>query len=337
MTASAGDDQRDRHHRVHRAVRGDLVDHPAGQHRGGHPDQRVERRPRPGTAAGRTGTARRSQHPPAGAGAQRPLGQRRIPPHRAHDGPVAAGMAHDGIIDCRRRLSAVRRATAGGRQSSASSPASSRSCRYCASRSARSCSAWLRSAAASSSALISVTAARGSARIRSTNCSPGAGQLIRRARPRSTRPDPQRLRGRHRRPGQADRGRPGVADQLDQPLGTAEVGHQAQADLGHGELRVLGRDPEVAGQRELEAGADRVALHQRDADQARTGEDAERLLVAGDLGGGLAPADIAASSARFWSRPCDAVRGEHPAIQAGREGRPLAAQRPAPGRCPAAR
>ena len=77
--------------------------------------------------------------------------------------------------------------------------------------------------------------------------------------------DPVGLGGVHPPAGHADLQGPGVADQLDQALGAAEVGHQAEGHLGHGELGVLGEHPQVAGEGELEAGADGVALHGGDA------------------------------------------------------------------------
>src|SRR5438094_68674 len=70
--------------------------------------------------------------------------------------------------------------------------------------------------------------------------------------------------------------------QVAEHLRAAEIGHQTELGLGHRELRVLGRDADVARERELEAGADGVALHGGDADELRTAQPAEAGLVAGD-------------------------------------------------------
>ena len=48
--------------------------------------------------------------------------------------------------------------------------------------------------------------------------------------------------------------------------------------LGHGELRVVGDDADVGAERELEAAADRVALHGGDADQIGPRGPVEGLL-----------------------------------------------------------
>ena len=52
-----------------------------------------------------------------------------------------------------------------------------------------------------------------------------------------------------------------VAHGLDQRQGPPEVRDQPEARLLHRELHVVGHDHHVAGQRQLEAGADRMALH----------------------------------------------------------------------------
>ena len=55
--------------------------------------------------------------------------------------------------------------------------------------------------------------------------------------------------------------RPGQARQIP---AAADVGEQADARLGHGEARVLGRDAEVARQRDADAAAHRDPVHDRD-------------------------------------------------------------------------
>ena len=149
-------------------------------------------------------------------------------------------------------------------------PTMSRIRRTCAARSAASCSAKLRPAAPASSALISTTASRraartcaarsSTARVRLSHGYDGVGQ-----------PDPGRLGGADPAPGHADLQRPGVPDEFHQPLGPAQVGHQSQRHLGHRELGVLGEHPQVAGERELEAGADRMPAHGGDASPCRVG------------------------------------------------------------------
>ena len=54
-----------------------------------------------------------------------------------------------------------------------------------------------------------------------------------------------------------------------------EVGHQAERGLGQPELRVVGQHAQVAGERQLAPGADRVPLHGRDRDD-RPGERSQR-------------------------------------------------------------
>jgi hypothetical protein len=65
--------------------------------------------------------------------------------------------------------------------------------------------------------------------------------------------------------GRADLQRPRVPDRLHQRLGAAEVWHQPQRRLSHRELRVVGHYADIAGQRKLEAGADRMSPDRRDA------------------------------------------------------------------------
>ena len=119
--------------------------------------------------------------------------------------------------------------------------------------------------------------------------------------------------------GQADLQRPRVADQLDERAGAGQVGHQPERRLGQPQLRVVGEDPQVAGERELRAGADRVPLHGRDRDDPRRAQPAEAGLVAADpllrlLGG--QPAQVAEAAAvtpgsalnRLRSRPAEKDR-----------------------------
>ena len=69
------------------------------------------------------------------------------------------------------------------------------------------------------------------------------------------------------------------ADQAREPLRAAGAGDHAEPDLGEAELRVVGGDPEVARERELEADAE--------AEAADLGD--HRLRAA--LGGGDVPGE----------------------------------------------
>ena len=95
-------------------------------------------------------------------------------------------------------------------------------------------------------------------------------------------PDRPGLRRAHRAAGQADLQRPRVADQLHEGARAGQVGHQAERRLGQAQLGVVGEDPQVAGERELRAGADGVALHRGDRDDPRRPQPAEAGLEAAD-------------------------------------------------------
>ena len=129
----------------------------------------------------------------------------------------------------------------------------------------RSCSGEDRAAAPASSALISTTASRGAASSAATRSAVAASSSSTRHDHALARPIRSASAAPTRRPVSADLQRPGVADQLDQSLGAGQVRHQPERHLGHGELRVVGQHPQVTGERELEPGADRVALHGGDA------------------------------------------------------------------------
>ena len=147
-------------------------------------------------------------------------------------------------------------------------PASSCSRSTCAARSAASwVSGSLRTAERTSAAVARLAPTGGpvSAATRSaTVASSSAAGTTRVASPIGLR-----LGGAHRAAGQADLHGAGVADQLDQSAGAGQIGHQAERRLGQPQLGVVGQDPQVAGERELAAGADRVPLHRGDRDDAR--------------------------------------------------------------------
>ena len=70
--------------------------------------------------------------------------------------------------------------------------------------------------------------------------------------------------------GQADLQRPGVPDGLHERPRATEVGHQPEGRLAHREPGVVGDDSDVAGQRELEAGAHGVPLDRGDRHEVRS-------------------------------------------------------------------
>ena len=131
-----------------------------------------------------------------------------------------------------------------------------------------------------------------------------------------------RLGRPHRPAGQADLQRPGVADQLDQRAGAGQVGHQAQRGLGQPQLGVVGEDPQVAGERELAAGADRVPLHGGDRDDARA--SAASGSRPGTRGCGPRPPPACAGRGRPGRRR-PRLGAEQAAVQAGGERAALAA------------
>ena len=82
--------------------------------------------------------------------------------------------------------------------------------------------------------------------------------------------------------GRTDLQRPRVANKADQRFCSREVRHQAQRRLLHAEAHVVRGHPQVAGQRQLEARPDGIALDLRDRDEARVGQPDEPALVAVD-------------------------------------------------------
>jgi hypothetical protein len=67
----------------------------------------------------------------------------------------------------------------------------------------------------------------------------------------------------------------------------AEVRDDTQTGLGHAELHVVGDDAQVAGERELESGADGVALHRSDGEPRGFTQPREAHLEGRDRGVGL--------------------------------------------------
>ena len=201
----------------------------------------------------------------------------------------------------------------------ANAAARARKRRTCASRSSRRCSSRSRSAAPCSSALVSGTTPGIGAISAAASVGHGGVQLGGRDG-RGGQADRDGLVGRHDAGGGADLQRPGVADVLDQRLGAGEVGDQAERRLLHGELRVVGDHAEVAGQGELEAGADGVAAHLGDRDESRVAQPREAALELLDPRRGVLVAEREqADDALLAGRR----RVEHRAVEPGGEGLPL--------------
>jgi hypothetical protein len=83
---------------------------------------------------------------------------------------------------------------------------------------------------------------------------------------------------------------PRRADQPGQPLGAAGPGDDAQEDLGLAEPGVVGRKPEVGGQGQLAAAAERVAGHGGDHHLGDAGQGGEGGLEVGRPGRDLGEA-----------------------------------------------
>src|SRR5438132_9694168 len=94
--------------------------------------------------------------------------------------------------------------------------------------------------------------------------------------------DAERLLGVDAGRGEDELLRPGRPHQAWQPRGAAQVGQEPVAELERTELRRARRDAEVARERELEPGAERVAAQRGDAREGGIHEPAERLLALAD-------------------------------------------------------
>ena len=188
---------------------------------------------------------------------------------------VTTSATHSRTASCTARWSSLRtRSTQPPSTRSRSRPA-------WAARSAARCSSYVRPLAPRSSALVARTAPAGDAsraaarsRVAASSSSTGTTMVASPIAAASAAPHPAT--------GGADLEGAGVAHQVDQRLGAAEVGDQPEGRLLHRQLGVVGEHPQVAGQRQLEAGADRVALHRGDADDPVVAPPRERLLEAVD-------------------------------------------------------
>ena len=105
-------------------------------------------------------------------------------------------------------------------------------------------------------------------------------------------------------PVSADLHRPGVAHGSTSEPVPPRSGTRPEGRLAHREPGVVGHDPQVAGQRELEAGADGVPLHRGDADDDGPGATSgEARLVGRDGRVERRLGSSAASSAEARARP----------------------------------
>ena len=279
-----------------------------------------------------------ADHPTGGAGRQLALGHRASrasatasSASRSCDmrSPLAPSPPHDRRGSCssnrRRRLTTRRAVGLLLQPRAARASPRPRSSRAWASRSAL---RWVarcrvdRAAAAAASARAPRPA--GAARIAPARSRGGGVQL----RPAVRRPGPARCRtassARTAPPGRADLQGPGVADQAHQRRRAGQVGHQAEAGLAHGERDVVGHHPQVARQRQLEPGADRVALHGADDDGRHLAT--RRRSRAGSRRSPSAGPRSPRRRAEDRRLAGDALRRQHAAVQAGRERRPLGAQ-----------
>src|SRR5205823_724337 len=110
--------------------------------------------------------------------------------------------------------------------------------------------------------------------------------------------DPERFRGRHAHAGEDHLERLAAPHQAREPLRAAASGDDGEVDLGQSQLRVLRRDPDVAGQRELAA----QALARQIADKAPIALRYAKESVVGGLG----PHWPTASGSRTTSPRCSA-------------------------------
>jgi hypothetical protein len=143
------------------------------------------------------------------------------------------------------------------------------------------------------------------------------GVQVRAGHHRRRQSHPQRLLGPDPAGGQADLGGSGVADEIDEPLGAAQVRDQAKCRFGHGEGGIVGQDAQVAAERELETGADGVALDRGDADEIRPRRPVEGLLPFTDR---VARLLLGPAGQDQHSRNAGHPLGrEHRPVEAGRE------------------
>lgn len=75
-------------------------------------------------------------------------------------------------------------------------------------------------------------------------------------------------------------------------MGAAEVRDDPQGGLRHAELHVVGKNPQVTGQRQLEPSSNRVALHRCNGDPRRATQPREAGLETGDDGIGVSVGQV---------------------------------------------
>jgi hypothetical protein len=135
--------------------------------------------------------------------------------------------------------------------------------------------------------------------------------------------------GRANHPGgQAHFDRPWQAHNVDKWLCPGQIRDQAERRFLHTEHGVVGEDPQIAGQSELEAGAQGVPAHRRDRDDVRPVQPQEPRLQSGQP-----LPEIRAERIGERVLPRHAVRGEQPQVDPGREGRAVPADHDRPDLC----
>ncbi len=163
--------------------------------------------------------------------------------------------------------------------------------------------------------------ATASARAGRPRASPGGRRPGRRSPSRGPRgddrrgqPEVGRLPGSDEPAGRTDLERPRIPDEVDQRPGAAEVRDEPELGLPHTELRVVGQQPQVGGERQLEPGTDRVALDRRDDHRRHRPPDGEPALEA-------ARWSRRGRRRRRRARGCRALPASRPARASGGAGR----------------
>ena len=80
------------------------------------------------------------------------------------------------------------------------------------------------------------------------------------------------------------------AHQRREAIGPAEAGHEAQLHFGKAELRIIARDPVIAGERHLQPAAQAMAVHHGDGRTVQILEAFEQILAVFDHGADFARA-----------------------------------------------
>ena len=105
-------------------------------------------------------------------------------------------------------------------------------------------------------------------------------------------PDGERLGGADLAPREDHLLGPGRADEPGQPLGAAPTGDHPEQHFGQAQPGVLGADPEVAGQRQLQPASQRVAVDGGDGGPGQTGQGPERAGEVRPHGAGVGAIEL---------------------------------------------